>query len=180
MRQEATKHFKLDDPAKLRLFYNGKELYSDARSCRKEGLKMRSEILGVLEKSTKPDSDSSDNDGERIAAGPRKASAVHIRRTSRNRDKKRDLAPGDDDDSKEGDRDLPKSGPPENHILVAPEKSVRRGKAPKNQTTMPSQFTQRHLHRSVYSHISVSMLQSQAPITYVWHRRLGDESRLPK
>ena len=50
LRQQAAREFGIEDDGRVSLLYKGKTLKLDSRSCHEEGLKMRSEVLCVIQR----------------------------------------------------------------------------------------------------------------------------------
>lgn len=50
LREQAAREFDVEDASRVTLVYQGKTLKVDARTCREEGLKMRSEVLCVVKR----------------------------------------------------------------------------------------------------------------------------------
>ncbi|KAL6714598.1 hypothetical protein ACLMJK_008023 [Lecanora helva] len=52
LRQQVARDFSIDDASRVTLLYKGRSLKIDSRSCHDEGLKMRSEVLCVVKRTT--------------------------------------------------------------------------------------------------------------------------------
>lgn len=88
VREQAAKKIGTADPRRIKLFYKGKNLKEDGRSCRSEGLREGGEILCVTGDAGPESLSSSDSEDDGVAVGQDGETSKRKRNRNKNRKKK--------------------------------------------------------------------------------------------